>query len=81
MLTENYERGIIDLAEVLPRLKEQLDRSKIILEPDTDRTFAAYRVILHPCCEIWVNARTGEIFHAGRLTNRLNQRLGGRGEN
>lgn len=52
-------------------LSEQFHHAEVIFHPDTLNSFAAYQFILPDKYEIWMNARNGKIFHAGRLINRF----------
>ncbi len=62
--------------EILVILKKKLDEVVVIAQLDTPKTFACYRVILDPCCVIWVDARSGEIVYARPVPNRLKKKGG-----
>lgn len=52
-------------------LRGKLSRAEIVFHPDTENTFATYQFILPDKYDVWVNARTGQIIHAGRCINRV----------
>lgn len=57
--------------EILDDIKSQLSVATIKFHDDTGNSFAAYQLTFKNKFEVWVNARTGEIFHGGYIVNRL----------
>jgi alpha-amylase/alpha-mannosidase (GH57 family) len=61
---------ILNKDEIKTILSDLTKSAEITFHPDTMNTFAAYQVFIGKW-EIWLNARNGDVFSAGKTINRL----------
>ena len=70
-MDKEYKQNFITETDVKNELLCFCDSAEIIFHPDTENTFAAYQIIFAGGFDLWLNARNGCIFNAGRCVNKV----------